>query len=127
MKCVVVALISLLTAVPALADATGYSCSGTEPFWSLKIDGTKASFETPDTGKAIFDVAAGKSAAGMSVDTVTVYDSAVAKTTVTVIAAALTGGKCNDGMSDRLYDYQTVVTAPGHVYYGCCTLLEGRK
>lgn len=95
-----------------------FRCVGTEPFWGVDVDGGMASFSTPEGREPLTLVSQGTAANG--------------------VFAALTGpggsdwamiavhGQCSDGMSDRIYGWQTMVWRGNDtVLSGCCTMDGG--
>ncbi len=92
-------------------------CLGTEPFWSLTVDGGQATLKTPDAAETW---AAGemKQAEGMlgryaiRLET----DAGVGH-----LAAWRNHAFCSDGMSDIGYPFEGIVAGPdGSVRGGCC-------
>ena len=97
----------------ALAS-TDYSCFGTEPFWGLKLEGSKVSLSFPlgdevKTEQVISRV----TAYGVNEDVAFVVK-------INNGSATIIGGECNDGMSDEIYPSHIVFASEDSVYYGCC-------
>lgn len=109
-------LISLLTlAMSASAMAADLSCSGTEPFWDLKIKGNTVVYngffndETTTTEKIISKT----DAAGLAEDFAFVIKTPNASATIVT-------GECSDGMSETVYEKHIVYKTNDSVLYGCC-------
>lgn len=85
--------------------------SGTEPFWTLVIDGGQAVWTTPDDQSGTRFAAqrfAGNNGLGFS----GTLDGKP-------IAATLTPGECSDGMSDRQFPFVATVAWGDETYEGC--------
>jgi uncharacterized membrane protein len=85
--------------------------AGTEPFWSIQIEGEKASYSNPEHPEGLaFSVArfAGNNGLGL---TGTLFDEPL---TIT-----LTPGQCSDGMSDRAFPYVATVALGEEILRGC--------
>jgi uncharacterized membrane protein len=93
------------------------ACFGTEPFWSLKIVGTRAVFSAPDSEETFV---AGETAVAIA------HRGRLAVPLSAggghgALAAFRTYDFCSDGMSDTSYPYEAVLMTPGGaVYSGCC-------
>ncbi len=87
----------LAFAQTANAEIKGYSCLGTEPFFSVTVSGQNLTYEAPgEEFKA--KVSKRKDAMGVSEGYVSVYQNQKLNISVTVLE-----GKCTDGMSDNEY------------------------
>jgi heat shock protein HslJ len=103
------ALLTLATAMPATAqtNAQPYRAAGTEPFWSLTIDGSTMRFEAPGARPVIVPRPkvihgfAGEIWQTRRINVNTVHKS------------------CSDGMSDRTYADTVQVSVDGRRYEGC--------
>jgi uncharacterized membrane protein len=114
----------------ALADDSnaepmiGFSlwCTGTEPFWSLEIEGEHARFKTPEGDQASWTASGWRLAAGQRPG----HRFAIqlgADGTHAVGWAALWRPQqfCTDGMSNLEFPYEVIVTTPtGRDLAGCC-------
>lgn len=92
------------------------SCFGTEPFWTLRIDGDALVWTTPEEEEAgVVEARLGASARrdrhGL---TGIVGDRA--------LAGVIAGEACSDGMSDRAYGLGFDAIFGDEVLSGCCTL-----
>lgn len=90
------------------------SCYGTEPFWNLTVDDTRASFSRPD----------GATFTGMPM---TRHPSANRTDRWAFLAGGATGilrqNRCGDGMSDRTFGLSLDLVLPGSdVVSGCCSI-----
>lgn len=108
-KLLIAVSLSTITALPAAAQspAAPYVARGTEPFWSLKIDGRTMRFEAP--GRRAVSVTApraNKSPGGESWRTKR-------------IQVRSNRARCSDGMSDQSYPDTVTVTVDGRTYRGC--------
>lgn len=109
-----VALFALFS-TPALADVKGYACMGTEPFFSLKVQGQNLKLETPDGLNSQMAVTGPITPHGVPEGAVAVYKSKENDVVVSIVY-----GKCTDGMSDKEYPYHLVYSKDEHALYGCC-------
>lgn len=117
MKKIIIALTIALSSTAAMA--ANYSCIGTEPFWGLKMVGSKMIFASPELERpTISSIDSKRSAAGVGPEFAFVVKSG--KTTATVVT-----GACTDGMSDTEYTHHIVVDRGNEsVLYGCCNELK---
>ncbi|MFZ5746250.1 MAG: META domain-containing protein [Pseudomonadota bacterium] len=92
---------------PAQTIADPYRATGTEPFWSLTMNGKTIVFERP--GERPVTLPMPRREAGFNGER---YQSARILVDVTHLP-------CNDGMSDRLYPDTVVVRIDGTGYRGC--------
>jgi uncharacterized membrane protein len=97
-------------------------CLGTEPFWSLRMQGDALVLSTPDAPERVMQ-ADGVLSSGVFRDprrAVSAVDSAGGLTAVIVPMA------CSDGMSDRAYGLDATLILDGggaqRMLTGCCTL-----
>ena len=83
---------------------------GTEPFWSLSIDGVQAIYSTPES-------------AGEPVRLVRTEAGGLLNLTGTVggevLAAQIVPRECSDGMSDRRYSFAATITLGDRTMNGC--------
>lgn len=93
-------------------------CTGTEPFWSLSIGGTEATFQTPVEDDEVWTAGPLMTAVGLvGRYAVRLEDG----NGVGHVAAWRNQNFCSDGMSDIGFPYEAMVIAPdGTVYGGCC-------
>jgi uncharacterized membrane protein len=93
-------------------------CVGTEPFWSLSIEGSRTTFQTPEQ-KAI---AAAIERIEPSRNSNLVWR--VQPKGGPVTSATIEGQQaCSDNMSDRVYSFSVrVETRDGQFLSGCCEL-----
>ena len=112
------AVATLAPAVPAPVPASNtapvgaaFIVMGTEPFWSVKVAGGKATYTTPEdqVGQA-FTVVAAQDGTGWQF-----------KGTLTgqPFALKLRLETCSDGMSDRSYRYAADLAVMGEARKGC--------
>ena len=107
------------------APATKFICGGTEPFWSLTIDGKKLTYKDPvldvDNKKGeTFTTAGAEGAQGIGNNHAVVYRTTNNKVVVTMLSAQMANGKCSDGMSEKEYGYHMFLIKGKNVYAGCC-------
>jgi heat shock protein HslJ len=93
-----IAAAGLLAASPALAQGGDYRAVGTEPFWSVAIEGGRISVPTPR---------------GISTVDGRVHRSR------RLIMRIQEGRSCSDGMSDRIYADTVRVSVDGRELDGC--------
>ncbi len=95
----------------AVAPEEVVTLLGTEPFWNLKIEGTKGVWTTPERqpGTA-FTVTrfAGNGGLGFT----GMLDGKP-------LTATLTPGTCSDGMSDRRFPFVATIAFGGETFAGC--------
>jgi len=112
-------------ALPDMTKREGrqaFACSGTEPFWSLRVDGGQAVFSRPgesgiersrwqaDEFQGSYDFSLG----------VRLEDEASQSTSWAIIRWHPQQA-CSDGMSDKLYPFDiTLITPDRKVLNGCC-------
>lgn len=102
--------------------AHALECSGTEPFWGLKI-GEKIVLSEPDRGEASLLTVAPRAAQGRPADLVRVYQTrtlGAKRQYVTIVIRKADKNSCSDGMSDTAYPYSAIVIKPSGVLEGCC-------
>ncbi|KRC82154.1 META domain-containing protein [Sphingomonas sp. Root241] len=99
----------VLAALPALAQSGSqpYRALGTEPFWSLTIDGRTIRYE-PAGGRAV-SVAKPRPIVGFNGER---YQARGMTVDITHV-------ECSDGMSDRTYHDTVTVTLRGRTLRGC--------
>lgn len=111
--------IAFLSIFATSAFAKTVACSGTEPFWGVKVKNSKIYFSNPAIdGTEVLSVLSTTQAAGFSDDFAFVVKSRYAR--LTVIA-----GACSDGMSDNTYSHNALFeTDSGITFAGCCNIEE---
>lgn len=104
-------LLTLCACLPSDSNAQprgdAYRAHGTEPFWSLTLDGATMRFETPG-GRPVV-VREPRPIVGFAGE---IYRTA--RLDVNIVHSA-----CTDGMSDKQYRDTVQVTADGRHYQGC--------
>lgn len=113
-----ITLLTLAFSLSAMASSD-YACGGTEPFWNMKLEGDKITFNAmmEDQYSTTRDVLARTDAAGMSADFAFVVKARNMNATIIT-------GECNDGMSDIVYSKHIVLTFGETVLYGCCNPIK---
>lgn len=81
---------------------------GTEPFWSVKIEGATMSYSSPEEPGKPYVIGSTK-----------IVDGNKAELTSAGLNVTLTAGTCSDGMSDRVYPLTAVATLDGKTLNGC--------
>ncbi len=97
-----------------------YSCSGTEPFWRVDIDLQAAKIEAHvlSGSSNYFNVPMTVNTHAMnSLKTSRIIKGNDAKHSIT---AFISEGSCNDGMSNKVFDYQIIGLLDNNAYNGCC-------
>lgn len=99
----------LLTAAPALAqgNAQTYRAAGTEPFWSVTLEGRTMRYEAP--GQRGFSVTKPRPITGFNGESYRTRR----------LSVDITHVPCSDGMSDRRYPDTVRVTVNGRKLQGC--------
>jgi uncharacterized membrane protein len=103
--------------------AHALDCSGTEPFWSLKIGDGKIVLDEADKGKTPLLTVAPRAAQGRPADLVRVYQTrtlGAKRLYVTIVVRQAEANSCSDGMSDTKYPFSVIVIKPSGVLEGCC-------
>ena len=101
----------------------GLACFGTEPFWTLRPDGGRAVFSTPDRRRRGAGAESRRSVTGIAGDQ---RRALIAEGDGRRITATIAPGLCSDNMSDRLYGLTAMVVLEGEdvpeLLTGCCSL-----
>lgn len=119
------------------ADATAgtpvFSCSGTEPFWSIELGREKATFKNPFAAKPElrdYEIVKRRRARGGSHIHVVSMQSR-AGNPVHPLAVLTRNDTCSDGMSDFTFPYEVILSIDAEtdadadgVWHGCCTLVR---
>lgn len=98
-------------AFDAVSPADTITLTGTEPFWNLRIDRDTALWTTPENPEGTsltLTRFAGNGGLGFN----GTLDGKP-------LIAALTPGKCSDGMSDRTYPFVATIALGGETLRGC--------
>ena len=111
--------------LPTIADTAlpvGLVCSGTEPFWSIRLSGEGAVFSDISGATYAMPLRDARVADGRLAFPVALRFGTDAASGLSIIAP----GMCNDGMSDRVYGYNMVqlLRSPAGERFltGCCQL-----
>ena len=110
-----------------------FSCSGTEPFWSIELRGTKATFKNPFAAREEirgYDIVKRRRArGGPHIHEVSMQGRSGKP--VRPIAMLTRNDTCSDGMSDFTYPYEVILSIDDEndadangVWHGCCTLVR---
>lgn len=98
-----------------------FSCTGTEPFWSLNVDGGTLTYATPEGGAA-YSIAAVEGT-GVFRDP---RRAIVARNEDQRLTAVVVPAACSDGMSDRAYGLDATLVLDGdaglRLLHGCCSV-----
>lgn len=121
----IISFFIVLTAFSSVAKAseidpsriTSYACRGSEPFWLLDIAPSSISYESPE-GKMAFTPVKPAEGAGLKPGLLRVYKTAFKADPVNITIKYT--GKCSDGMSEKSYPFESVVTLKSGVLSGCC-------
>jgi uncharacterized membrane protein len=98
---------------PALAIPAKLNALGTEPFWNARIDGTRLTYTTPEdqegqsTAVTRHDLATGTQFAG--------------KLGGAALLVEVSRKACSDGMSDRTFPFEVVLTLGADRREGCAS------
>lgn len=87
-------------------EAESYRALGTEPFWSITIEGGRMTYETPEGG---FSVPAPR---GQELDDGRLWE-------IRRITLQSSNQECSDGMSDRRYAQTVRAVVDGRALQGC--------
>lgn len=98
-------------AFSGIADDEVVSLAGTEPFWSVEIEGDEATFSSPENLEGTnFPVERFAGLNGISFSGRLEGES---------FDAMVTPGDCSDGMSDRTYPYTVTISWGADQLVGC--------
>lgn len=104
----------------------GLACSGTEPFWALRLMDQSARYSHPEDGDSDYTLTRAQVAEGRQGSPALILMNGQGGAT---LAATVQGAACSDGMSDRSYGWAITLrlTAPGQDRFlsGCCHLPRG--
>jgi uncharacterized membrane protein len=92
-------------------SASGYTLSGTEPFWGGTVTGSRFVYQTPEDQ-------AGTSVAA-SVELGAARESYAGTLAGKPFRLTLTKGSCSNGMSDRVFAFTANLTVAGEERRGC--------
>lgn len=107
-------------ATPKPSAAPSFQVIGTEPFWGITVKPNGIVYSTPDSPQITFPYVAPLAAQGRPADLVRVY-RLQGRTPGTLV---IRRGACNDGMSDRKYDYNATLVLGNNVREGCASQLR---
>lgn len=97
------------------------ACSGTEPFWTLRVRDGHAGFEMPDARRPLSELDALGTGIPGDVRRVLVASDAAARLTATI-----TPQSCGDGMSDRAFALSAMLVVEvgddRRLLTGCCSI-----
>lgn len=98
-------------AFDAVAPQDVVTLVGTEPFWSLTVEGETGNWATPDNQPGTrFALTRFAGNGGMG------FTGALGDKPLT---ATLTPGTCSDGMSDRRFPFVATIALGGETFEGC--------
>ena len=110
-----------------------FSCSGTEPFWSIELKEKEATFKNPFAAREEvrnYEIVKRRGARGGSHVHVVSMQSRAGKP-VHPMAVLTRNDTCSDGMSDFTYPYEVILSVDAEddadadgVWHGCCTLVR---
>lgn len=110
--------LTLVDAASSGDDAFALRCTGTEPFWSLRVADGEARFETPMGEEETWQAGAMTRAVGLIGRFALRLES---HDGLGHLAAWRNYRFCSDGMSDIGFPYEGIMVAPdGTVLAGCC-------
>lgn len=108
-------LIALASLSMASAMASTLQCSGTEPFWGVRVEKGMLMYSDPVSRTRPVKVLSRTEAAGFSEGFAFVIKTK--SSSLTVIS-----GECSDGMSDNIYSHHAVYDRGGVILAGCCDI-----
>ena len=101
---------------PAAIRTTDFSqpmtARGNEPFWAVRIEGTRLTLLRPDKPETVSEAAGARISPGVGSWDAKAADGRVMKVTLYV-------SPCSDGMSDLAYPMTAEVEADGETLRGC--------
>jgi len=83
---------------------------GTEPFWSVKVSPGQLRYSSPETPEVSFVSSEAKDGKGVR------YSGTMNGKSLSLM---IVPGKCSDGMSDTVYEWQAELTIAGQTEQGC--------
>lgn len=97
-------------------------CAGTEPFWSLEIDGEKARYSLPGEDAKEFEAGGRTPAQGLRGHfVIRLRDRDTPEGPEGLVVVTRSQGFCSDNMSDTHYPFTgTLIRPDGAVFGGCC-------
>ncbi len=111
-------LLIALSNIVAASQIPVLSCVGTEPFWDISTNATGLiSFRDPLAEKR-YTKASIKNAEGTAPGFAFQIEARDTANGILKLNAVKT--ECNDGMSDTIYTYTTLVEIDGKILMGCC-------
>jgi len=121
----IVMLVVMKSSFAGAAEKNTYklNCVGTEPFWSIKVDGSKVEMSSTElSGKTTYWNAQTSEAAGAPLGTAfsvkATKDKGAKRIQLSIMNPGIEG--CGDGMSEEVYKYQVLAEVSGVLLYGCC-------
>ena len=97
------------------------SCSGTQPFWSLKIGKEKIEFASLGNEVTMSMSNSGaKSSLGSTSEYISLYQGKTLENDVKYMNVIVERSECSDHMSDNTYPYTVHVLSGSSLYTGCC-------
>ena len=100
----------------------GLICTGTEPFWSLRIDGAERVVFAEPGDEGVVEREAEVEWAGAASGRSGFPAALRAGSGLEDYALVLRPGACRDGMSDRVYGWAAELLAGQRLLTGCCRL-----
>lgn len=103
-------------------EGLALTCGGTEPFWSLKVEGDQALYHPMVGDDETWTLTSREKAAGRTdYEILLGVDSQGGSLSLAIQKT----GQCSDGMSDFVYDKEILVTREGgEALAGCCDRLN---
>ena len=106
-----VLLVSMFLTSCSESPQKRFHCIGTEPFWSIVVTDTAILYTSPEK-REVWRAAKAEAAGNASV--FRTRDAAG-----NAIEITIRPGRCNDGMSDTIYEYTVTVDRGGRILKGC--------
>jgi uncharacterized membrane protein len=96
-------------------------CHGTEPFWAIRIDPNKVTFDAVEASTSMLNHGP-KPAHGFTSTYAALYQGTLIEDPAKVLNVIITAadGGCSDGMSDEIYPFTVSVVSGGEFFSGCC-------
>lgn len=116
---------ALLAASGAQADSPDATrvakCFGTEPFWSLTLDGKTIKFKNLGTETSMsINQNTPKAAHGRRAEYLAMYQGRTLESPSRFLNVIIRNQECSDGMSDETYPYSVLVLSGTDLFDGCC-------
>ena len=124
------ALLALASLSFSAAEANAYrlQCSGTEPFWGIRVEDKHIAVSLDGEKNTHFFGVRTREAAGMAAGYSFKIEASRGRGAQKVSLSILrdSADQCSDGMSDRQYPYHVQADVNGMILSGCCSISDSK-